>query len=148
MSIADRITADMKTAMRAKDKERLQAIRMIRAGIIEAAKAGKGDVTDDDVLKLLRKLSKQRKDAAETYVTGGRQDLADIELAELDVINEYLPKLADEAQTLVWVDEAIAASGATAPNHLGKAMGALMKAHKADIDGGLARKLLQQQLSG
>lgn len=148
MSIADRITADMKTAMRAKDKERLQAIRMIRAGIIEAAKAGKGDVTDDVVLKLLRKLSKQRKDAAETYVQGGRQDLADVELAELDVINEYLPQLADEAQTLVWVDEAIAASGATAPNHLGKAMGALMKAHKADIDGGLARKLLQQQLSG
>lgn len=148
MSIADRITADMKTAMRAKDKERLQALRMIRAGVIEAAKAGKGEVTDADVLKLLRKLAKQRKDAADTYVQGGRQDLADAELAELAIIDGYLPTLADEAQTRAWVKEAIAASGASEPGHLGKAMGALMKAHKADIDGGLARKLLQQELSG
>ena len=148
MSIADRITSEMKTAMRAKDKERLQALRMIRAGVIEAAKSGKGEVTDDTVLALLRKLSKQRKLAADTYVSGGRQDLADVELAELAVIEEFLPSLADEAQTLVWVQEAIAASGATAPNQMGKAMGALMKAHKGEVDGGLARKLLMAQLQG
>ena len=66
----------------------------------------------------------------------------------MPVIEEFLPSLADEAQTLVWVKEAIAASGATAPNQMGKAMGALMKAHKGEVDGGLARKLLMAQLQG
>ena len=148
MSIVERVTEEMKSAMRAKDKPRLGALRMIRAGIIELQKSGKGDVDDDAALTLLRKLKKQRVDAAETYEGAGRSDLAASERAELAVIEEFLPQLADEAQTLAWVREAIAASGAEAPNHLGKAMGALMRAHKAEVDGSLARKLLQQELSG
>ncbi|HJN75798.1 MAG TPA: GatB/YqeY domain-containing protein [Myxococcota bacterium] len=148
MSISEQVNADMKTAMRARDKERLGALRMIRAGIIELQKAGKGEVTDDAVLALLRKLKKQRIDAAQTYDQAGRDDLASGERAELAVIEGFLPKLADEAQTLAWVREAIASSGATEPKHLGRAMGSLMKAHRADIDGGLARTLLQQELQG
>ena len=148
MAIVERVNAELKTAMKARDKERLVALRMIRAGIIELEKSGKGEVTDDAVLALLRKLKKQRIEAARTYDEAGRDDLAAGERAELGVIETFLPQLADEAQTLSWVREAIAASGASAPNHLGKAMGALMRAHKNEVDGGLARRLLQQELGG
>jgi len=145
-SIPGRIVDDMKAAMRAKDKPRLGALRMLRAAMIEAEKSGK-DLTDDVAVTILRKLRKQRIDAADSYTKGGRDDLAQAELAEATIIDEYLPQLADEAQTLAWVRDAIAASGATAPNQLGMAMGALMRAHKGRIDGGLARRLLAAELT-
>lgn len=145
-SIPGRIVDDMKAAMRAKDKPRLGALRMLRAAMIEAEKSGK-DLTDDVAVTILRKLRKQRIDAADSYTKGGRDDLAQAELAEATIIDEYLPQLADEAQTLAWVRDAIAASGATAPNQLGMAMGALMRAHKGRIDGGLARRLLAAELA-
>lgn len=145
-SIPGRIVDDMKAAMRAKDKPRLGALRMLRAAMIEAEKSGK-DLTDDVAVTILRKLRKQRIDAADSYTKGGRDDLAQAELAEATIIDEYLPQLADEAQTLAWVRDAIAASGATAPNQLGMAMGALMRAHKGQIDGGLARRLLAAELT-
>ncbi len=145
-SIPGRIVDDMKAAMRAKDKPRLGALRMLRAAMIEAEKSGK-DLTDDVAVTILRKLRKQRIDAADSYTKGGRDDLAQAELAEATIIDEYLPQLADEAQTLAWVRDAIAASGATAPNQLGMAMGALMRAHKGQIDGGLARRLLAAELA-
>jgi len=145
-TLSARIVDDMKTAMRAKDKPRLGALRMLRAAMIEAEKSGKA-LTDDGAVAILRKLKKQRLDAADTYRKGEREDLAEAELFEAGVIDTYLPQLADEGQTLVWVKEAIASSGATAPNQLGMAMGALMKAHKGQVDGGLARKLLASELS-
>lgn len=148
MAIVDEVTQQMKAAMRAKDKERLQAIRMIRARIIELSKTANADLSDDSVVAELRSMVKQRRDAAKTYVDGGRQDLADNELAEVVVIEEFLPKLADEAQTQAWVEQAIASSGAASPKDMGRAMGALMKAHKGEVDGGLARKLIQSALSG
>ena len=146
-TIPVRIVDDMKSAMRAKDKPRLGALRMLRAAMIEAEKSGKA-LTDDAAITILRKLKKQRLDAASSYRDGGREDLAEAEDFEAGVIESYLPQLADEAQTRIWVKEAIASSGATAPNQLGMAMGALMKAHKGQVDGGLARKLLAAELSG
>ena len=89
---------------------------------------------------------KQRVDAAATYRQGGREDLAEKEEGEMKVIAEFLPQLADEATTRKWVDEAIAASGATSMREMGKAMGALMKAHKGEVDGKLARQLIQAAL--
>ncbi len=147
MSLVQRINDELKASMKAQTKERTGAIRMIRAGVIEAQKAGKGEVTDEVVVAMLRMMVKQRVDAAQQYVGGGRQDLADVELAEIVVIDEFLPKLADEAQTLIWVEEALATSGATSKKEFGKAMGALMKAHKGDIDAGLARSLIQARLA-
>ena len=146
MTIADRVNTEMKTAMRAKDKERLSALRFIRAAIIEQTKAGQGEVTDDIVVGLMRKMVKQRVDAAKTYREGDREDLAVKEEGESAVIDEFLPKLADASATERWVAEAVEASGATTMQHFGKAMGALMKAHKGEVDGGLARGLLQQAL--
>lgn len=147
MGIADQVMTEMKAAMRSKNKPRLGALRMIRATIIEANKAGGGEPSEADLVKHLRRMAKQRADAADSYDKGGAPDKAAEERAEIAVINEFLPQLADEATTLQWVQAAIAQSGATEPKHMGKAMGALMKAHKGDVDGGLARRLLQAELS-
>ena len=145
-SIPTMITAGMKTAMKSRDKPRLTTLRMVRAGIIEADKSGK-EYSEADYQGMLRKMVKQRIDAAVTYTQGGRQDMADAELYEVTVIEEFLPKLADESQTLTWVKEAISTSGAKGPGDMGRVMGALMKAHKGEIDGGIARGLVSSELS-
>jgi uncharacterized protein YqeY len=145
-TISERIVVDLKTAMKARDKPRVGAIRMLRAAMIEAEKSG-SELTEARAVTILRKLRKQRVEAAETYEKAGRQDLADQELAEAVIIDAYLPQLADEAQTLVWVQQAVAGIGANSPNQLGRVMGALMKAHKGEVDAGLARKLIAAELS-
>lgn len=148
MSLNEEISEQLKKAMLAKDQPRVNGLRMIRAAFIELSKEGKGEVTEERCIEALRRLKKQREDSIEAYVGAKREDLADVERAELVIIEGFLPKLADEAQTLVWVKEAIAASGATSSREMGKAMGVLMKAHKADVDAGVARKLLERELAG
>lgn len=147
-TLVERVSAELKTAMLARDAARTSALRMIRAAFIELDKEGKGVVTDERAIDALRRLKKQRDDSILSYEQAGRTDLADVERAEASVIDSLLPQLADEATTLVWVKAAIAESGATAAKDLGKAMGALMKAHKADVDGTIARTLLQRELGG
>jgi hypothetical protein len=148
MSLNDQVSDELKKAMLAKDAARTTGLRMIRAAFIELQKEGKGEVTDERCFEALRRLKKQREDSIVAYEQGGRPDLAAAERAELAIIDGFLPKLADEAQTLAWVKEAVAASGATSAKEMGKAMGALMKAHKADLDATLARKLLEKELGG
>ena len=146
MSLIDRVSDELKKSMLAKDAPRTTGLRMIRAAFIELQKEGKGEVTDERCIETLRKLKKQREDSITAYDGANRKDLADVERAELAVIEGFLPRLADEAQTLAWVKEAIVASGATSPKEMGKAMGVLMKSHKADVDAGIARKLLEKEL--
>ncbi|MCB9758667.1 MAG: GatB/YqeY domain-containing protein [Alphaproteobacteria bacterium] len=146
--IIQQVSADLKDAMRAKDKERTGALRMLRAAFIEAQKSGRGEVTDDDAVQILRRLYKQREDAAQTYDAGGRPELAEGERAEMVIIEGYLPKLADEATTLTWVKAAIAETGAADPKQIGRVMGAVMKAHKGEVDGKLARSLIAAELGG
>ena len=149
MSIYDDVTDQMKAAMKAKDKPRLSALRGIRTVLINAKKEDNSEtVADDRAIALLRSLSKQRKDSIKAYADAGRDDLVEQESGELAVIEGFLPKLADADQTRAWVKEAIAASGASSPREIGKAMGALMRAHKGDIDGSLARSILQEELGG
>jgi hypothetical protein len=148
MSLVEQVSAELKKAMLARDAPRTTGLRMIRAAFIELEKEGKGEVTDERALEALKRLKKQREDSISAYDGASRKDLADVERAELAVIEAFLPKLADEAQTLAWVKEAIAASGASGPKEMGKAMGALMKVHKADVDAGVARKLLEKELGG
>jgi uncharacterized protein YqeY len=146
MALKDQISEELKKSMLAKDAARTTGLRMIRAAFIELEKEGKGEVTEERCYEALRRLKKQREDSITSYEQAGREDLAAQERMELALIEGFLPKLADEAQTLVWVREAIAASGATSAKEMGKAMGVLMKAHKADVDAGLARKLLEREL--
>ncbi|NOY25963.1 MAG: GatB/YqeY domain-containing protein [Oligoflexia bacterium] len=147
MSLVDEITAQIKTAMRAKDKPRLTALRSIRAAFILGMKENGSDTLPEDrALDLIRRLAKQRRDSIAEYTKAGRTDLSQVEEAELAVINEFLPTLADEPTTLAWVEQAVAATGASSVRDMGKVMGRLMGAHKAEIDGTLASKLVRQVL--
>ena len=147
MAIVDDVTSQMKEAMRAKDTLRLATLRSMRSAFLnEMKKDGSDSVSDAVCETLLRKLEKQRKESIEAFTKGGRQEMAETERAELAVIQEFLPQLADEAQTRVWVEAAISETGASEPKEMGKVMGALMKAHKADLDGNMAREIVQELL--
>lgn len=146
-SINARIQADLKAAMKARDEDRLRAIRMIRAALIEVAKEGTGEPDDERVLAILRRLRKQRVESAEAYRAGAREELAIAEEAEIRVIDGYLPQLADEATTRGYVEAAIASLGATSKKEIGKVMGAVMKAHGAQVDGTLVRSLADALLA-
>lgn len=147
MAIADQVTEQMKQAMKARDERRLAALRSMRTAFLnEMKKDGSTSIPDAVCEGLLRKLEKQRKESIEAFSNAGREELAAAERAELAVIQEFLPKLADEAKTRAWIDEAIAQTGAAGAKDVGKVMGALMKAHKGAIDGDLARHLVQERL--
>lgn len=148
MSIFETVSTQMKDALRAKEKVRLATLRSIRAGFLnELKKDNSESLSDDACIAILRRLEKQRKESIEAFEGGGREEMAANERAELAVIQEFLPSLADEAQTRGWVEEAIVASGAASPGDMGKVMGALMKAHKGDVDGNIAKKIAQELLS-
>ena len=147
MSILDQVSEQMKEAMRAKEKDRLTGLRNIRAAFIEALKVdGSTTLPDDKAIEILRRLSKQRRESIEAYEAGGRQDLVDAEKAELAVINSFLPQTADEATTRRWIEEAIASTGATSAKDIGKVMGALMAAHRSELDGKLANQIVRELL--
>ncbi len=148
MSIPDTVNLQLKESIRARDSARTGALRMIKAALLEAEKKTGSIPNDGACQEILRRLRKQRDEAATQYRAGGREELAASEEAEIIIIDAFLPQLADEATTRQWVQEAIAASGATQPGELGRVMGALMKSHKAEIDGTLARTLVQEELSG
>jgi hypothetical protein len=126
----------------------LGALRSVRAAFIEALKAdGAETLADDKAIVILRKLAKQRKESIDAFDSAGRTDLAEQERGELAVLEDFLPSLADEATTTEWVKAAIAESGAQSPADMGRVMGAVMKAHKGDVDGGLTKKIALQLLS-
>ena len=149
MSIVEEVNTQMKAAMKARDSVRLAVLRSMRTAFLNEMKKDGSDSIPDEVCEtLLRRLEKQRKESIEAFVKGGREEMAEVERAELAVLQEFLPSLADEAQTRGWVEAAIAETGATGPREMGKVMGALMKAHKGDIDGNLARRIVQERLAG
>jgi uncharacterized protein YqeY len=149
MAIFDDVTDQMKDALRAREKVRLGALRGIRAAFLNELKKDGSERLDDEVCTgILRRLEKQRKESIEAFEGAGRTELAETEKAELAVVSSFLPSLADEDTTRGWVEAAIAESGAAAPGDLGKVMGALMKAHKGEVDGNLARKVAQMLLAG
>jgi len=149
MAIFDRVNAEMTAAMKAREAARLAALRSIRAAFLnELKKDNSTTLSDEACTQLLRRLEKQRGESIEAFEKADRPDRVAEERAELAVIQEFLPKLADEVTTRAWVEAAIAATGAVAPGDVGKVMGAVMKAHKGDIDGNLARALATKLLGG
>ena len=129
MSMFDKVSEDIKTAMKAKDKVALETLRNVKKVFLEAKTApGANDtLTDDAALKLIQKLAKQGKDAAEIYVQQGRQDLADEELAQVKVLESYLPKQMTPEELEAALKEIIAETGATGPKEMGKVMGVASK---------------------
>src|SRR5690606_35670127 len=111
-----------------------------------AKETGADTLPDEESLAVLRRLAKQRAESIEAYDQAGRAELADAERAELAVIEDFLPKLADEETTRRWVREAIERSGAGSAKDVGKVMGVLMKEHRDEIDGKLANRLARELL--
>ena len=147
MGLVETVTTQMRAAMKAKDAARLGALRNIRAAFLVEMKKDGSETLDDAVsIAVLRRLAKQRQESIDAFTQANRPERVAEERAELGVIEEFLPRLADEATTRAWVQAAIAASGAGSAKELGKVMGALMKAHKGDVDGDLARKLAAELL--
>ena len=131
MSLNNRILDDIKTAMKAKDADRLSVLRMVKANLMNK-KIEKGDeLTDDEVMKALQTLVKQRRDSADQYEKADRPELAAKEIAEIAFIDEYLPKAATREEIDKAVDEAVNETGASSM----KEMGALMKAALAKLSG-------------
>lgn len=122
----DRIINDMTAAMKAQDAARTSTLRMVKAAIMNREKDGGGAITDEDVLKLLRSQVKQRRDSVEQYQKAGRAELADKEIAEIAVIETYLPQAASEAEIEQAVSEAIAETGASSMKDMGAVMKAVM----------------------
>lgn len=125
MSLKNRIGEDMKAAMRAREADRLSAIRMLLAAIKQKEVDERIELDDAQVTAVVDKLCKQRRDSIEQYEQAGRQDLADRERAEIEVLSAYLPKQASEAEVAAEIDAAIAALGAAGPQDMGKVMGVL-----------------------
>jgi hypothetical protein len=125
MSLKEQITEDMKTAMRAKDAGRLATVRLIIAEIKRKEVDERIDVSDEQTLAIIEKMIKQRKDSISQFEAGGRQDLADIEKAELAVLSAYMPAGLSDEEVAAEVQAAIAASGAAGPQDMGKVMGIL-----------------------
>ena len=149
MGLVETVTAQLRDAMKAKDAARLGALRNMRAAFLTEMKKDGSETLDDTVaIAVLRKLAKQRQESIDAFTQAKRPERVAEERAELGVIEEFLPRLADEATTRAWVEAAIAASGASSAKELGKVMGALMKVHKGDVDGDLARRLAAERLGG
>lgn len=125
MSLKEQISEDMKAAMRAKDSGRLATIRLIIAAIKQKEVDERIELNDDQVLSVIEKMIKQRKDSITQFEAGGRQDLADIEKAELVVLSAYMPAQMSEAEVQAEVTAAVAAAGAAGPQDMGKVMGVL-----------------------
>lgn len=149
MNLFDRVSADIKEAMLAKDKIRLQALRGVKKEFLEAktAKGGDGELTDEAAVKILQKMVKQRKESAEIYKTQDRAELAEGELAEVGFIEVYLPKQmsADKLETAL--KEIIAQVGASGPGDMGKVMGAASKALAGKAEGRMISEIVKRLLT-
>ena len=137
MNLFDQVSNDIKSAMLAKDKVRLEALRGIKKEFLEAktAKGADGELTDDMAMKILAKMVKQRKESAQIYNEQNRPDLAEPELAEAAVIETYLPKQMNEEELTEALKAIIAQVGATTPQEMGKVMGVATKQLAGRADG-------------
>ncbi|MDX2411128.1 MAG: GatB/YqeY domain-containing protein [Woeseiaceae bacterium] len=135
MSLKDQITADMKSAMKAGEKERLKVVRLMLAAINQIEIDKRIELDDAAVLSVLDKMVKQRRDSVEQFQNGGRNDLADIELAEIAVLDTYLPEQLSDTELDALIDEAISATGAENIRDMGKVMGQIKSkaAGRADM---------------
>lgn len=148
MMLFDQISEDIKSAMKARDKMRLETLRNIKKVFLEAKTApGANDTLEDDAaLKIIAKLAKQGKETAVTYTQAGRQDLADAELAQVTVLESYLPKQLTEEEITAIVKTIIAETGASSMKEMGKVMGIANKQMAGKADGrvisGIVKALL------
>ena len=147
MSLKDRISDDMKSAMRAKDKDRLLTIRSILAAIKLQEVDTRKDVDDADVQIILEKQVKQRRDSITQFDKAGRDDLADIERRELIVLQEYMPEQLTDAEINDLIQQALEATGASAMSDMGKIMGFIKPKAQGRVDMGKVSELIKSRIS-
>lgn len=148
MNLKERLAHDLKDAMRAKDQTRLLTIRSLLTAITEREKEGGGPLSDDDLLAIVQKQAKQRRDAAEQYDDAGRDDLAQKERDELAVLGRYLPEQLSDDEIRRVVHEIVTRSGATSMKDMGRVMGEAMTELKGRADGNRVRQVVQDLLRG
>ena len=148
MSLKQRLTDDMKAAMKSGDKDTLGVIRLVNAAIKQREVDERVELDDAQVAAVLDKMVKQRRDSVEQYAKAGREDLAAIERAEIAVIERYQPAKLGEAEILAAIDAAIARTGASGPADMGKLMGALKPALAGQADMGQVSALVKRRLAG
>jgi uncharacterized protein YqeY len=147
MSLKQQITDDMKAAMRAKETARLGAIRLLLAAMKQREVDERIELSDADVIAIIEKMNKQRRDSISQYEAAGRQDLADVEKFEMSVLANYMPQQLSEAEIIAAVTEAIAATGAAGPQDMGKVMAVLKPKLAGLADMGKVSALIKVELS-
>ena len=152
MDMRDRVTAALKDAMRSKEADRLSTLRLINAAIKDKdiAARGSGDddsgVSNEDILAILGRMVKQRQESARAYEEGGRLELAEKELREVTVIEDFLPRQLDDEETAAAIDKAIADTGASSIRDMGKVMGALKGKYTGQMDFGRVGPMVKARL--
>ena len=146
MSLKDQLSHDLKEAMRAKDRVRLGAIRMLSAAIQVEEKSGMGDVTEDDFIAIVQKQAKQRRDSIEQFRSAGRDDLVDIEVAELAVIEQYLPAQLSDEEIRTTIQQIVEQTEASGMQDMGRVMGQAMQALRGKADGNRVRRAVEALL--
>ncbi len=152
MTLRNEINTALKQAMRDRAADRLSTLRLISAAIKDRDIAARGEgreggVGDDEVLAILSKMVKQRQESARTYEEGGRLDLAERELSEITVIEEFLPKQLGESEIAAAIDAAVAETGASSIRDMGKIMGALKAKYTGQMDFGQVGPMVKDRLS-
>jgi uncharacterized protein len=152
MTLKDRISDDIKTAMKAQDKVRLEAVRGIKKVILEKESEvrakGRDTLTEDEEMAVLMQQAKQRRDSIEQYQKAGRTDLVEQESQELVIIESYLPEPLSDAEVEAAIAEIIQSAGASSPKDMGKVMGIAMQQLKGKVDGKKVQTLVQKALQG
>ncbi|MDE3184880.1 MAG: GatB/YqeY domain-containing protein [Bacteroidota bacterium] len=149
MSLEQKVMAELKTAMLAKDEKGLRGLRAIKSAIINAktAEGAGGQIKEEDEIKLLQKLVKQRKDSLEIYEKQNREDLAVKEREEIEVIEKFLPKQMDEGELKAVISKIIEETGASSPADMGKVMGAANKQLAGKADGKTIAAIVKEMLA-
>ncbi len=148
MTLKAKLTEDMKTAMKAGEKDRLGVIRLINAAIKQKEVDERVEMTDALVLAVIEKMVKQRKESISQYEAAGREDLASVERYELGILDTYLPAKMDEASVQAAIDAAVAETGASGPADMGKLMAVLKPRLAGQADMGLVSQLVKKKLAG
>lgn len=152
MSLKDRVSEEIKAAMKAKDKVRLETVRSIKKVILEkettVRPSGQEALTEEQEIEVLTQLAKQRRDAIAQYQQAGREDLANQESQELAIIEEYLPTQLSDDEVAAVIDGIIARVGAASAKDMGKVMGPAMKELKGKADGAKVQTLVKSRLGG
>ena len=146
MSLKEQLTDDMKAAMRAKESARLATVRLIIAEVKRKEVDEQTELNDEQVVAVIEKMVKQRKDSISQFEAGGRADLAEIEKGELAILSAYMPAGLSDEEVAAEVAAAVAATGAAGPQDMGKVMGVLKPKLAGQADMGLVSKLVKQRL--